>query len=1154
MMNITEPFTQPLPSRPGQTLTLGNLFGCSKSLMLKALLQAQRCPLMVVTPDLATANQLQHELAFFMADLQLPIQVFPDWETLPYDHFSPHPDIISQRLTILNQLPRLEAGVLLVSMHTLMQRLPPRDYLEQNSFVLKTGQKLSLTNLREQLQKAGYRSVSQVMEHGEYAVRGSLFDVFPMGSDVPFRIDLFDDEIDSLRTFDPETQRTLDIIAEINLLPAHEFPLTPEGVEHFRQAWRTHFSVNPIDCPIYQGVSQQESPPGIEYFLSLFFSQTQTLLDYLPAQTLLVTIDDLYNSATRFWSEVCERYEQLRYDIHRPLLPPLDVFLSVEQLFGHLKQYPKIALQTAAVESTAGTSNLFTEPFPDLAVDHQAPQPLHKLQTFLAESRERRVLFCVDTEGRRQVLESLLYNLKISPKFYPDWQDFLAGTEPVAIILAPLEQGLLLVQPALAIISEAQLFGEQVKQRRWRKKRALDPEHIIRDLTELKIGAPVVHIDHGVGRYLGLQLITTGDYTAEYLTLEYADQAKLYVPISALHLISRYSGGDLEHAPLHRLGSGQWEKVKRKAQEKIRDVAAELLLIYAQRAAKSGFAFSSPEQEYQAFAAAFPFEETPDQQQAITHVLADMQTTRCMDRLVCGDVGFGKTEVAMRAAFLAVQSHQQVAVLVPTTLLAEQHLHSFRNRFAKWPVRIEAFSRFRSQKEQTKIQDGLKNGTIDIVIGTHKLLQPDIQFKSLRLLIVDEEHRFGVRQKERIKALRAEIDLLTLTATPIPRSLNMALGNVRDLSIIATPPSRRLSVKTFVREYNPALIREAILRETLRGGQVYFLHNEVKTIEKIAVELQVLLPEIRLAVAHGQMREQTLERIMSDFYHQRFNVLVATTIIESGIDIPSANTIIINRADKLGLAQLHQLRGRVGRSHHQAYAYLLTPPEDALSSDAKKRLAVIESLEDLGSGFMLATHDLEIRGAGELLGEEQSGHLQEIGFSLYMELLEQTVAALKAGKEPLLEKPQQNHVEMNSKIPALIPEDYMPDVHTRLIFYKRIANAKDHEALQEIQAELVDRFGLLPQPAKNLLQLSGLKWLAQALDVKRIDIGEQSGMIEFHPEPNIQMSVLIQLVQKQSQIYKVAGSEKLSFKLTAETVTEKIAFIEQLLNRLKKNL
>lgn len=1140
----------PLPEKLGMHLTFGQLPGASMSLALYTTAKQADSLLLIITSEVSQANQLQREINFFKQDEDVwPILIFPDWETLPYDHFSPHADIISERMTILQQLPNLKKGILLVSATTLMHHLAPRQFLDANSFVVSKGQKMDSYLLREQLDHGGYRCVSQVMEHGEYAIRGSLFDVFPMGSPLPYRLDFFADEVDSLRSFDPETQRTLNVINEVRLLPAHEFLLTQEGIALFRQNWRERFPGNPLQSVIYQNVSRGESAPGIEYYLPLFFEKIHTLYDYLPSQSIIASIGDIHAAIVLFWQEISERYEQLRHDVERPILPVLDLFMSVDQFFGAIKAFPHLRLQAKPLLDERKGINLPLQSLPELFVDHQAPQPLHALGNWLS-SISARVLFCTETEGRGEVLAGLLKELSVYPKSYKSWQAFLADDAKLGMIAAPLEQGFYLTDPALAVITESQLFGQQVMQRRLRKRREQDADAIVRDLTELKIGAPVVHVDYGVGRYLGLMSLQTGDFEAEYLMLEYADAAKLYVPIASLNLISRYSGVDVEHAPLHRLGSGQWEKAKRKANEKIRDVAAELLLIYAKRAAKVGVQFQAPDQHYLAFAAAFPFEETPDQLQAINQVIDDMTSIRVMDRLVCGDVGFGKTEVAMRAAFIAVQSHQQVAVLTPTTLLAEQHLNNFRDRFAKWPVRIEAISRFRSKREQANILENVKAGKIDILIGTHKLLQPDIKFANLGLLIVDEEHRFGVRQKDRIKELRAEVDLLTLTATPIPRTLNMALANIRDLSIIATPPAKRLSVKTFVREYNKPLIREAILREIMRGGQVYFLHNEVNSMQRMLDELQALAPEARFAIAHGQMPEQALERVMIDFYHQRFNVLLCTTIIESGIDIPSANTIVINRADRFGLAQLHQLRGRVGRSHHQAYAYLFTPEEAALASDAKKRLAAIASLEDLGTGFVLATHDLEIRGAGELLGDEQSGHIQELGYSLYMELLDKTVKALQQGEELLLDQPLQETIEIDLKIPALIPQDYLPDAHTRLILYKRIGNAKEQATLEDLQVEMIDRFGLLPPATKNLFRLGELRLRAEPMGVRKIEAGAEQGVIEFTAKPNINMVALLQLVQKHPSHYRVVGNEKLKFNFSATTAEEKIKIVENLLQKL----
>jgi transcription-repair coupling factor (superfamily II helicase) len=1135
--------------KPGERFALGCLHGASLNLAISEIMQTTDGLLLIITPETAHAHRLERELQFFN-ERKYPSPIFPDWEILPYDNFSPHPDIISERIASLYQLRSLKKGALLTSVNTLLHRLAPQDYLLANSFSVKRGQLLDRDSFKLNLEKSGYHFVTQVMAHGEYAIRGSIIDVFPMGSDVPYRMDLFDQEIDTLRSFDPETQRTLQVIEQIQLLPAHEFPLTENAIAHFRQQWRERFAGNPLKSPLYESVSKGQAATGIEYYLPLFFEKTQTLFDYLPNDCVIVTIGDIHKAAQHFWEEINTRYEQLRYDPSRPILPPLELFQPIDHLFGQLKKFPHYQLHTESMPIKANAHNFATQTPVTFQIDHTAQHPLAPVQQWLANVSER-VLFCAETVGRREVLTQLLNDIAVSAKSYDSWTDFLGDTAPIGMIVAPLEDGLHLVEVGMHIITESQLFGKQVAQRRLRKKQEKTIDAIVRDLTELKIGSPVVHIDHGVGRYAGLETIKTGDHSAEYLVLLYQNNAKLYVPISSLHLIGRYTGLDTQNAPLHKLGSEQWERTKRKASEKIRDIAAELLNIYARRAAKTGFVFQKPDTHYAAFETAFAFETTPDQQKAIDAVIEDMTSPRCMDRIICGDVGFGKTEVAMRAAFLAVQSNRQVAVLVPTTLLAEQHLHNFQDRFAKWPIRIEALSRFRSAQEQASILKGLAAGNIDIVIGTHKLLQSSVKFKSLGLLIIDEEHRFGVTQKERIRSMRAEIDLLALTATPIPRTLNMALASIRDLSIIATPPARRLSVKTFVREYNKSLIREAVMREALRGGQVYFLHNEVETIERIANELQALLPETRLGIAHGQMRESKLERVMADFYHQRFNLLVCTTIIESGIDIPTANTIIIRRADRFGLAQLHQLRGRVGRSHHQAYAYLLTPENTTLNTDAKKRLAAIESLDDLGSGFLLATQDLEIRGAGELLGEEQSGHIQELGFSLYMSLLETTVGALKSGKEPSLDQAFETVSEIDFKVPALIPDDYLADVHTRLILYKRISNAKDSGELDNLQAEMIDRFGLLPVQTQNLFKITELKLFITPFSIKRLHASQDAITFEFLENPALDTAKMIDLIQKQPQRYKLLDKNKLQSRTESQTLDEKIKEVKMLLEKLR---
>ena len=1129
---LHSPLTPPLPQSPGERLLWGRLYGAGTALAIANAAARQPGLLLVLADDVQSAANLSAELAFFLAGSDLPILGFPDWETLPYDVFSPLPELVSERLLTLHRLPGLERGILVVPVATLMQRLPPRDYVDGHSLVLQLGDRLDLDRTRQRLERAGYGCVSQVIGHGEYAVRGGLLDVFPMGSQVPLRIDLMDDVIDSIRTFDPDSQRSIDKIDHIRLLPARELPLDEQAIAGFRQRYRAAIEGDPSRSLIYREVSAGNAPGGLEYYLPLFFEQTATLFDYLPDGALVLESATSRETAAAFFEGVAQRYEQRRHDLERPLLPPAGLYLMPDQLAAALNRHAGVLYQSAEIPERrrgyAGVANFATTTLPPLAIQARAAEPTQALKGFLA-APQRRVLFVAESTGRRELLAEHLKGFGIRARTVPGWQAFLAGTDPVGLTVAPIEQGLRLEQSNLAIVTETQLYGERVRQERRRRARERDSDAIVRNLTELTEGAPVVHEDHGVGRYLGLQTLTVGGMTTELMALEYANGDKLYVPISSLHLISRYTGASPEQAPLHRLGGDQWDRIKRKAAQKAHDVAAELLDIYARRAAREGVAFPEAGDEYAAFAAAFAFEETPDQQRAIESVLADMADPRPMDRVVCGDVGFGKTEVAMRAAFMAVNGGRQVAVLVPTTLLAQQHFENFSDRFADWPVRVESLSRFRTAKEQKLILDGLAAGTVDIVVGTHKLLQPGIKFKNLGLAIIDEEHRFGVRHKEQLKNLRSEVDILTLTATPIPRTLNMAMSGMRDLSIIATPPVERHPIKTFVSPWNDALVQEAVLRELKRGGQVYFLHNEVETIESQAQKLEALIPEARVQVAHGQMRERDLERIMRDFYHQRFNLLVCTTIIESGIDVPSANTIVINRADKLGLAQLHQLRGRVGRSHHRAYAYLITPPPKAMTADAKKRLEAIESMEDLGAGFTLATHDLEIRGAGELLGDEQSGQITEVGFALYMDLLERAVQALKAGRTPELDRPLDHGAEIDLGIPALLPSDYLPDVHARLVLYKRIASARDREELRELQVEMIDRFGLLPDPAKNLLEITELKLRVQPWGIRKIEAGPVSGRILFDETPKIDPARLIQLIQTKPKEYKLDGGDKLKF-------------------------
>ncbi|WP_028693750.1 transcription-repair coupling factor [Pseudomonas cremoricolorata] len=1128
--------------------TWGNLQGAALSLAIAEAASSAGRFTLLLTADSQAADRLEQELRFFAP--QLPVLPFPDWETLPYDLFSPHQDIISQRIASLYRLPELDHGILVVPITTALHRLAPTRFLLGSSLVLDVGQKIDVEQMRARLEASGYRCVDTVYEHGEFAVRGALIDLFPMGSRQPYRIDLFDDEIETLRTFDPETQRSIDKVESIRLLPAREFPMQKDEVTRFKARFRERFDVDFRRSAIFQDLASGIVPAGIEYYLPLFFEETSTLFDYLPGDTQVFSLPGVEQAAETFWNDVRGRYEDRRGDLSRPLLPPAELFLPVEDCFARLKQWPRVVVSSEDVGSGTGRQQFATQRLPDLAIEAKANQPLAALSQFL-EQFPGRVLFTAESAGRREVLLELLERLKLRPQNVESWAEFVSSAARLAITIAPLDDGLQLQDPDLALIAESPLFGQRVMQRRRREKRGeAANDAVIKNLTELREGAPVVHIDHGVGRYLGLATLEIDDQAAEFLTLEYAEGAKLYVPVANLHLIARYTGSDDALAPLHRLGSETWQKAKRKAAEQVRDVAAELLDIYARRAARVGHAFADPAADYATFSAGFPFEETPDQQSAIEAVRQDMLAAKPMDRLVCGDVGFGKTEVAMRAAFIAVHSGRQVALLVPTTLLAQQHYNSFRDRFAEWPVKVEVMSRFKSAKEVSAAAAELADGKIDILIGTHKLLQDDVRFKDLGLVIIDEEHRFGVRQKEQLKALRSEVDILTLTATPIPRTLNMAVAGMRDLSIIATPPARRLSVRTFVMEQNNSTIKEALLRELLRGGQVYYLHNDVKSIEKCANDLAALVPEARIGIGHGQMRERELEQVMSDFYHKRFNVLVASTIIETGIDVPSANTIVIERADKFGLAQLHQLRGRVGRSHHQAYAYLLTPPRQQVSADAEKRLEAIANTQDLGAGFVLATNDLEIRGAGELLGEGQSGQIQAVGFTLYMEMLERAVKAIRKGTQPNLEQPLGGGPEINLRLPALIPEDYLPDVHARLILYKRIASAADEEGLKDLQVEMIDRFGLLPEPTKNLIRLTLLKLQAEKLGIKKVDAGPNGGKIEFEAETPVDPLTLIKLIQGQPKRYKFEGATQFRFLVPMERADERFSTLEALFERL----
>ena len=1084
---------------------------------------------LAVARDTHGAASLEHDLRVFAGDL--PVLHFPDWETLPYDLFSPHPDIVSQRVAALFRLPTVRRGVLVVPVSSLMQRLPPPEWIAANALDLRKGQRLDLDTEKRRLESAGYRNVPQVLDPGDFAVRGALLDLFPMGSDTPYRIELFDDVVDTLRSFDPETQRSDHPVDSVKLLPAREIPLDQASTRRVRETLSERFDFDPRRCPLYQDLKEGGTPAGIEYYLPLFFERTASLFEHLPVGTLLVQADGATEAAVAFWAQTGDRYEQRRHDIERPILPPGEIFLSPDELRGEFNRRARIEVCGPGHPQAADARSMGDLPAPVLAWTHKGEPSGAALRTFL-DSYPGRVLLAADSAGRREALIELLDAADLKPPTVGGWPSFLEADARFAIAVAPLEDGFALESPVLAVLTERQLFPERADQSRRRKKAALrDPDAILRDLSEITIGSPIVHEDHGVGRYQGLVALDTGGVPGEFLCIEYAKGDKLYVPVAQLQLVSRYSGTSAEFAPLHSLGGDAWEKAKRKAAEKVRDVAAELLEIQARRHARKGTALPLDRAMYEPFAAAFPFEETPDQHAAIEAVIRDLASSQPMDRVVCGDVGFGKTEVAVRAAFVAATAGKQVAILVPTTLLAEQHYRNFRDRFADWPLKVEVLSRFKTKKEIEAELQRVAAGEVDVIVGTHRLLQKDVRFKDLGLVIVDEEQRFGVRQKEALKALRAEVHLLTLTATPIPRTLNMAMAGLRELSIIGTPPAHRLAVKTFITPWDPALLREAFQRELARGGQVYFLHNEVDTIEKMARQLGELVPEARIRIAHGQMPERELEQAMLDFHRQRFNVLVCTTIIESGIDIPSANTIIVNRADRFGLAQLHQLRGRVGRSHHRAYAYLVVPNRKQMTGDAEKRLDALASLEELGAGFTLATHDLEIRGAGELLGEEQSGQIAEIGFSLYTELLERAVKSIRSGKIPDLDPAIRHGAEVELHVPALIPDDYLPDVHARLTLYKRIASARDEDALKELQVEMVDRFGLLPDQARQLFAVTELKLEATRLGLRKLELGPQGGRVHFLSQPNVDPMSVIRLIQSQPRVYSMDGPDKLRVRM-----------------------
>jgi transcription-repair coupling factor (superfamily II helicase) len=1152
----------PLPQlAAGERFALPRPPGSADALLIAQAAAAarRRARLMVVfCADAHDAHRLVEEVPYF--DASLAVRAFPDWETLPYDILSPHQDLVSERLEalyrLLNRSSEVALDVLVVPATAALYRLCPPGYILGHTFFFKQGQQLDGEKLRAQLVFAGYQHVSQVVAPGEFSVRGGLIDLFPMGAALPFRLDLLDDAIETIRAFDPDTQRSLYPVPEVRLLPGREFPLDESARAAFRGRFRESFEGDPSKVALYRDVGQGIAPPGIEYYLPLFHAQTATLFDYLAADAELVLHGPIEAACQRFWTETSERYRFLARDRERPCLPPAQLFIDAEAFFTAAKPYARLALTEPAGEATLPPF----EALPLVNVERKADDPLSRLRALVDRSKIEggRVLLLADSAGRRETIGQMLRDYALEFADNADFNAFVAADAPLSLGVAPLQQGFVLPGAKLALLTETELYAVSPRRNRLRaRERASSVEAMIRDLAELKVGDPVVHVEHGIGRYLGLETLDLGGGEsagpAEFLHLQYANDAKLYVPVAQLHLISRYSGADPDSAPLHHLGGGDWEKAKKKAAKQVRDTAAELLNLYALRAARKGHAFEFKHGDYELFAEGFGFEETADQQAAIEAVLKDMRAGFPMDRLVCGDVGFGKTEVALRATFAAVAGGRQVAVLCPTTLLAEQHAQTFRDRFAAvdhtWPVRIVELSRFRSPKEMAAAIAGINAGTIDIVIGTHKLLTPEVKFDRLGLVIIDEEHRFGVRQKERLKSLRAEVDVLTLTATPIPRTLAMSMEGIREFSVIATAPQRRLAIKTFVRKETGSLVREACLRELKRGGQIYFLHNEVETIENRRARLAELVPEARIEIAHGQMGERELERVMRDFYHQRFNVLLCTTIIETGIDVPSANTIIIHRADKFGLAQLHQLRGRVGRSHHQAYAYLMVPDEGGMTKNAEKRLEAIQNLEELGSGFYLAMHDLEIRGAGEVLGESQSGNMHEVGFDLYTQMLNAAVRALRSGREPDLMAPLQAVTEINLHVPALLPADYVADVHHRLSLYKRLASCDTEDALLGLQEEIVDRYGRLPESGRALIETHRLRLSAGQLGVKKIDASSDAMAISFIPNAPIDPKRLIALLQKERGL-RLAGPERLRIEQKTATLEARVQVLRNIFKAL----
>lgn len=1146
-------FLDLLPTK-GHRFALPNLYGSADAFALMQAAQqlsTEKKLFTIIVANASDAQRLQEEITWFLKNdsTSLRCHVLPDWETLPYDTFSPHQDLVSERLATLYEIQNKQCNILIIPATTALLKLPPPSFLAGYTFFFKQGEKIDLPQLKSQLQLAGYQAVSQVFSAGEYSIRGGLIDLFPMGSQLPYRLDLFDDIIETIRTFDVDNQRSIYPVKEIRLLPGREFPMDEESRNAFRKRWRETFEGDPSKCPIYKNIGNGIPSAGIEYYLPLFFDSTAPLFEYLPSDTVFALVGNIESTLNDFLEDTKTRYQFLKSDPVRPVLSPSDLFLSSDSFFTQLKTYSRWVINTKESTNTAPLAS----PLPSIEIDRKADDPLFLLREYF-NNTHKRVMICAESAGRCEILSQYFKDYQLPLSTCNDYAEFTQSKERFLIGISPLQTGFSLENFDIAFITETELY-KNTPQRNKRKKQenSSQVDLMVRDLSELKIGDPIVHNHHGIGRYLGLISLDLGEGETEFLHLEYAKESKLYVPVSQLHVVSRYSGTDVDNAPLYTLGSGQWEKAKRKAAAQIRDTAAELLNLYARRALRSGHAFTYNVQDYEAFRESFGFEETADQETAINAVINDMISGKPMDRLICGDVGFGKTEVALRAAFVAVMGGKQVALLAPTTLLAEQHAQTFMDRFASWPVKIAELSRFRTTKEINLALTGLENGTIDIVIGTHKLFSSDVKFSRLGLLIIDEEHRFGVRQKEILKSMRADVDVLTLTATPIPRTLSMALEGVRDFSIIATAPQKRLAIKTFICNEEASTLREACLRELKRGGQIYFLHNEVETIENRKKMLEELLPQAKISIAHGQMHERDLEKVMRDFVNQRFHILLCTTIIETGIDVPTANTIIMHRADKFGLAQLHQLRGRVGRSHHQAYAYLLVNNQKSLGKSAQLRLEAISQMEELGSGFYLAMHDLEIRGAGEILGDNQSGEMKEIGFQLYSEMLNHAVKALKEGKEPDLVAPLATTTEINLHTPALIPHDFCGDVHIRLSLYKRLSQAPTQNDIDRLQEEMIDRFGKLPEPTKALIETHRLRIAADKIGINKIDAHQHTALIQFIPSPPIDALRIIELIQKNRHI-KLNGPDKLKINSDMPDLTSRINVLKSTMRALQKDI